>query len=205
MYGRRLMSASTMVCAKWSHDATANVILDFFNIVFGPRIMSNRYLDHHNCGKFGQISALIWIFRTSFYGVYWKRCSHENLQMKLRWKLGLMSCAEGLRKTCFTVLLWTCHQHQEITEEMVATSSINWHRRNLHKYVGNLFQSCSGENTFFITNFHESSILGPLCKCKPSSLYKPSVHYFKDRILSISWMLHFYKLCWSWLTDRQIM
>jgi hypothetical protein len=34
---------------------TANIMLDFFNIVFDPRIM----LNHHNCGKFGHLSTLI--------------------------------------------------------------------------------------------------------------------------------------------------
>jgi len=38
---------------------TANVMLDFFNIVFCPRSMSNRYLDRQNCGTFGHLSALI--------------------------------------------------------------------------------------------------------------------------------------------------
>jgi hypothetical protein len=38
---------------------TANVMLDFFNIVFGPHIMSNRYLNHHNCDRFGHFLALI--------------------------------------------------------------------------------------------------------------------------------------------------
>jgi hypothetical protein len=38
---------------------TANVMLDFFNIVFGPCVMPNRYLDCHNCSKFGHLSTLI--------------------------------------------------------------------------------------------------------------------------------------------------
>jgi len=38
---------------------TANIMLDFFNTVFGPHIMSNYYLNRHNCGKFGHLSALI--------------------------------------------------------------------------------------------------------------------------------------------------
>jgi len=45
---------------------TANIMLDSFNIVFGPRIMSNRYLDCHNCGKFGQLSALFESFCLPF-------------------------------------------------------------------------------------------------------------------------------------------
>lgn len=63
---------------------TANVMLDFFNIVFGPHIMSNRYLNHHNCDRFGHFLALIWILLIPFSGVYWKRWSHENLPMKVR-------------------------------------------------------------------------------------------------------------------------
>jgi hypothetical protein len=30
---------------------TANVMLDFLNTVFGPRIMLNCCPDHHNCGN----------------------------------------------------------------------------------------------------------------------------------------------------------
>jgi hypothetical protein len=29
---------------------TANVMLDFLNIIFSPRVMSHRYPKHHNCG-----------------------------------------------------------------------------------------------------------------------------------------------------------
>jgi hypothetical protein len=32
------------------HDA--NIMLDFLDIVFGPRVMSNRYPDRHNCSNF---------------------------------------------------------------------------------------------------------------------------------------------------------
>jgi len=32
------------------HDA--NIVLDFLDNVFGPRIMSNCYPDHHNCSNF---------------------------------------------------------------------------------------------------------------------------------------------------------
>jgi len=38
---------------------TANVVLDFWHTVFGPRIMSNRYPDRHNVETFGQLSFLI--------------------------------------------------------------------------------------------------------------------------------------------------
>jgi hypothetical protein len=31
---------------------TANVVLDFWHAVFGPRVMSNRYPDRHKCGNF---------------------------------------------------------------------------------------------------------------------------------------------------------
>jgi len=30
---------------------TANVVLDFWNTVFGPRVMSKRYLNRHKCGN----------------------------------------------------------------------------------------------------------------------------------------------------------
>jgi len=32
------------------HDA--NIVLDFLDIVFGPRVMSNRCPDRHNCSNF---------------------------------------------------------------------------------------------------------------------------------------------------------
>jgi hypothetical protein len=38
---------------------TANAMPDLFNIVFGPCIMPNCYLEHHNCGKYGHLSTLI--------------------------------------------------------------------------------------------------------------------------------------------------
>jgi hypothetical protein len=36
---------------------TANSVLDL-NTVFGPHVISNHHLDHHNCGNFGHLLAL---------------------------------------------------------------------------------------------------------------------------------------------------
>jgi hypothetical protein len=88
---------------------TVNVMLDFFNIVFGSYIMPNCYLDRQNCGKFGHLSNpdlnlsyfLLWGLLKEMFP---QKPSNET-EMRIQ----LLSCAEGLRKTCFTILLQACH------------------------------------------------------------------------------------------------
>lgn len=118
--GLHLLTLWLMQDGAWPH--TVNNVLDLFNTVLVPTITSNCYLDHHNCDIFGHLPDLIWITVTSFCAVSWKRrCCHENHPMKLRWKLCLLSCAQGLMKTHHGVITNLCVNFKNVRKEMVAT------------------------------------------------------------------------------------
>lgn len=103
----------------------ANVLLDRLNTVFGPSFMSNDHPGRHNCGNFWPPLSSNRILATYFCGGFWKGISfHENNSMNLMWKECLCSCAEGLKKTCVTILL----KIRAADYKMVAISSIYWHR-----------------------------------------------------------------------------
>jgi hypothetical protein len=118
--GLHLLTLWLMQDDAWPH--TVNNVLHLFNAVFVPSIMSNWYLDHHNCDVFGHLPDLIWILVTSFCAVSCKRrCCHKNHTMKLWWKLCLLSCAQGLMKTYHGVNMNLCINFKNVLKEMVAT------------------------------------------------------------------------------------
>jgi hypothetical protein len=89
---------------------------------------------------FGHFRSPTWIYVTSLYGLAWKRsCSHENRPMNLRQEECSFSCAEGLRKTCITVCLWTyVFDFNKLLDEMVATSRTYW-RKDIYAETWNKY------------------------------------------------------------------
>jgi hypothetical protein len=83
---------------------TANIMLDL-NTVFGPHIISNRYLDQHNCGNFwshiipgrNPYDFCLWGFLKTVL------TQKQSLEMEMAGMLAEFT--EGLRKTCVAMLL----------------------------------------------------------------------------------------------------
>ena len=149
-----LLTLWLMQDGAWPH--TVNNVLDLFNAVFVPSITSKCYLDHHNCDIFGHLPDLIWIIVTSFCAVSCKRrCCYENHPMKLRWKLSLLSCAQGLMNTHHGVIMKLVRQLQERTQRNGSHTRIKWHIKNLHRCTSNLQEGCRGktDSIFFIIIF----------------------------------------------------
>jgi hypothetical protein len=53
----QLMATQLLIGTQWfmqdgATPHTVNVVLDFLNTIFGPRVMSHRYPQRHNCGQF---------------------------------------------------------------------------------------------------------------------------------------------------------
>jgi len=125
--GLHLLTLWLIQDGAWPH--TVNNVLDLFNAIFVSSIKSNCYLDHHDCDISGHLPEQIWILVTSFCAVSWKgRCCHKNHPMKLRWKLCLLSCAQGPMKTYRSVNMNLCVNFKNVLRNG-SHKSIQWHKK----------------------------------------------------------------------------
>lgn len=106
---RDLMATQLPLDTQWcvqvgATPRTANVVLDFLHIPFGPCVISLRYPDHTISGIFGHLSAQTWTHATSFYGVSWKRSYFRgNLLLSWNWEQWWYSRPTRSKKTCVPV------------------------------------------------------------------------------------------------------
>ena len=114
---------------------TANVMLEFLNSGFGPCVMSNHFFIITIAAYFwSPLSPDMNPCNFFLWGLWRTSCSHINHPINLRWEECLLSCAEELKKTCVTVLIWTCLiGFKKLLEEMVVTWST--YRPKKKKYI----------------------------------------------------------------------
>jgi hypothetical protein len=113
---------------------------------------------------FDHVSAQTWILVTSFCGDSRRRCSHGNHSVNFRWQECLLSCAEGLRKTCVAMSLPVCCQLQEVTRRNCGHTK-HIMTKKFTQMLSNMYEVCSwlAAYTFFIRNFHVSAICVSSC------------------------------------------